>query len=128
MPEKNSMSESETEIRLVGAVGSEPRARRGAGHHPARMWLPSDEMARNFLIEPPGGASLPTAPSPGRRLPDSGGGHSRKATRSTQRPRTQSPSAAGGLSPPDQAKGSHDPRSEERRVGKECRSRWSPYH
>ena len=21
-----------------------------------------------------------------------------------------------------------DPRSEERRVGKECRSRWSPYH
>src|SRR2546425_13336999 len=23
---------------------------------------------------------------------------------------------------------SHGPRSEERRVGKECRSRWSPYH
>ena len=23
---------------------------------------------------------------------------------------------------------SHVPRSEERRVGKECRSRWSPYH
>ena len=22
----------------------------------------------------------------------------------------------------------YDPRSEERRVGKECRSRWSPYH
>ena len=22
----------------------------------------------------------------------------------------------------------HDKRSEERRVGKECRSRWSPYH
>ena len=22
----------------------------------------------------------------------------------------------------------HSPRSEERRVGKECRSRWSPYH
>ena len=22
----------------------------------------------------------------------------------------------------------HAPRSEERRVGKECRSRWSPYH
>jgi len=22
----------------------------------------------------------------------------------------------------------NDPRSEERRVGKECRSRWSPYH
>jgi len=25
-------------------------------------------------------------------------------------------------------KGSADKRSEERRVGKECRSRWSPYH
>ena len=24
--------------------------------------------------------------------------------------------------------GLHAPRSEERRVGKECRSRWSPYH
>src|SRR6267142_6614504 len=24
--------------------------------------------------------------------------------------------------------GEHDDRSEERRVGKECRSRWSPYH
>jgi len=24
--------------------------------------------------------------------------------------------------------GSVNPRSEERRVGKECRSRWSPYH
>ena len=30
----------------------------------------------------------------------------------------------GGLLPWDQA----TPRSEERRVGKECRSRWSPYH
>ena len=25
-------------------------------------------------------------------------------------------------------KSGYDPRSEERRVGKECRSRWSPYH
>ena len=25
-------------------------------------------------------------------------------------------------------RGSYDSRSEERRVGKECRSRWSPYH
>src|SRR2546422_499300 len=29
--------------------------------------------------------------------------------------------------PPDQAFGQQE-RSEERRVGKECRSRWSPYH
>ena len=26
------------------------------------------------------------------------------------------------------AKDTHEKRSEERRVGKECRSRWSPYH
>ena len=26
------------------------------------------------------------------------------------------------------SKQAHSPRSEERRVGKECRSRWSPYH
>ena len=26
------------------------------------------------------------------------------------------------------SQGLHVPRSEERRVGKECRSRWSPYH
>src|SRR5438445_4975831 len=28
----------------------------------------------------------------------------------------------------DQRQRSRSPRSEERRVGKECRSRWSPYH
>src|SRR2546422_2767305 len=32
-----------------------------------------------------------------------------------------------GLRPFEQAR-LDDPRSEERRVGKECRSRWSPYH
>src|SRR2546430_5460936 len=29
---------------------------------------------------------------------------------------------------PDRDCGDAEPRSEERRVGKECRSRWSPYH
>src|SRR5256886_7414735 len=29
---------------------------------------------------------------------------------------------------PDALEGARHPRSEERRVGKECRSRWSPYH
>jgi len=28
----------------------------------------------------------------------------------------------------EKAEDGQDPRSEERRVGKECRSRWSPYH
>src|ERR1051325_7621354 len=40
-------------------------------------------------------------------------------------------STHGGLRAPDGtpiALGYHTGRSEERRVGKECRSRWSPYH
>src|SRR5690606_9504863 len=32
------------------------------------------------------------------------------------------------LREPDAERGDRDPRSEERRVGKECRSRWSAYH
>ena len=32
------------------------------------------------------------------------------------------------LFPPKTEKGLQNLRSEERRVGKECRSRWSPYH
>ena len=35
---------------------------------------------------------------------------------------------AAGCDPKGRAGERHDPRSEERRVGKECRSRWSPYH
>src|SRR3989440_5013972 len=33
-----------------------------------------------------------------------------------------------GVSNPQVVEGWHGQRSEERRVGKECRSRWSPYH
>src|SRR2546430_15341281 len=33
-----------------------------------------------------------------------------------------------GVDPGLEATQYYDPRSEERRVGKECRSRWSPYH
>src|SRR3712207_9104105 len=40
-----------------------------------------------------------------------------------RRPPTSTASSAATL-----AAGSSAPRSEERRVGKECRSRWSPYH
>src|SRR5258708_24999988 len=36
--------------------------------------------------------------------------------------------AADGPHPHDRGGPYHDDRSEERRVGKECRSRWSPYH
>ena len=34
----------------------------------------------------------------------------------------------GGIVPIDPAERARRERSEERRVGKECRSRWSPYH
>ena len=33
-----------------------------------------------------------------------------------------------GLDPPARRRATSSRRSEERRVGKECRSRWSPYH
>src|SRR2546430_6268887 len=36
--------------------------------------------------------------------------------------------APDGLPPRDRGPGDRSLRSEERRVGKECRSRWSPYH
>src|SRR3712207_664930 len=35
---------------------------------------------------------------------------------------------AGGVTVPEEAAPETAARSEERRVGKECRSRWSPYH
>ena len=48
---------------------------------------------------------------------------------------TANPAEGGSVSPSSQQYDSGDvasvtatPRSEERRVGKECRSRWSPYH
>src|SRR2546422_10901297 len=46
---------------------------------------------------------------------------------------TTPPVALPGMSPTDRAASASPPeidseRSEERRVGKECRSRWSPYH
>ena len=39
-----------------------------------------------------------------------------------------SPEAPSSLSGPEPDHGGSAERSEERRVGKECRSRWSPYH
>src|SRR3712207_9597021 len=41
-------------------------------------------------------------------------------------PRETNPSSTARLAEPDHHV--QAPRSEERRVGKECRSRWSPYH
>ena len=41
---------------------------------------------------------------------------------------TTPPPPAASTSPPPPAASPSRPRSEERRVGKECRSRWSPYH
>src|SRR3712207_9462512 len=40
----------------------------------------------------------------------------------------QDPAVQGAADAVDVPRGTDDDRSEERRVGKECRSRWSPYH
>src|SRR5256885_2984519 len=66
--------------------------------------------------------------SAGSRSPSSGDSSSRKASWSM----TWAAHAIGTVGPLN-AKRSRSPasdtrRSEERRVGKECRSRWSPYH
>src|SRR2546429_2331427 len=53
------------------------------------------------------------------------------AGRSSARRTRHLPASAPALAPPARRWGSSsrtDRRSEERRVGKECRSRWSPYH
>src|SRR2546429_768212 len=48
--------------------------------------------------------------------------------RSGQPPGTPRPSAPGGACHDLRCMFNNPGRSEERRVGKECRSRWSPYH
>ena len=53
--------------------------------------------------------------------------------RQARRGRAPDPAAAAAIAELSGADGitvhlREDPRSEERRVGKECRSRWSPYH
>jgi len=40
----------------------------------------------------------------------------------------QGPTGTSGAAGAGAASSAKEPRSEERRVGKECRSRWSPYH
>ena len=42
--------------------------------------------------------------------------------------RSEELAIAAGTAPPTQLPDEFHSRSEERRVGKECRSRWSPYH
>src|SRR5256885_9919101 len=45
-----------------------------------------------------------------------------------ERSRQPSEGPRRAADPPRYARGEKQARSEERRVGKECRSRWSPYH
>ena len=52
---------------------------------------------------------------------------SRRMSTSTRSPSGRSPRPRSGRSIAGRSSAA-DPRSEERRVGKECRSRWSPYH
>src|SRR5256886_1901780 len=66
--------------------------------------------------------------APGHRAAEAEAGHSDAVS---ARPRQRSRIREAALEILHVARGSRlseDPRSEERRVGKECRSRWSPYH
>src|SRR2546430_7001710 len=65
-------------------------------------------------------ASCPRTPSISRSIVDV------SRTRMTDQLVPETGALAMSRVPP--ATGSTAPRSEERRVGKECRSRWSPYH
>src|SRR3989449_8448429 len=100
--------------------------------------------ALRFLIEmlparpgairtaPPPGLSAAPRRSPGATETPAGGVSAREREGRPAAGRVSSPRRAPrprGRSPPPPAPGEpRAPRSEERRVGKECRSRWSPYH
>src|SRR2546430_12811180 len=68
----------------------------------------------------PGPAKSPRYQYP----PEDSSGRSPKTFRIARRPACQSDRNGNGSS----ENGTRENRSEERRVGKECRSRWSPYH
>src|SRR2546426_8725059 len=88
-------------VHHVLGVGLQPRALAQLHDHPIFSLVP---IAPDVLVSPVGGAQS------GLAVPE------RIEHRLAASPFAADPGSAG------------HPRSEERRVGKECRSRWSPYH
>ena len=107
---------------------------------PARHWAQAPQTGRLYLYEdrrPPGAprASFPALPDAPHLRPTgtSGSGVGRKwaggggcARRRWRRCRAAASRPRAGAG--SERSGVEVFRSEERRVGKECRSRWSPYH
>src|SRR5690606_40191269 len=72
-------------------------------------------LCSSDLSSPP---QPPTSPTPATGCPPP----------PSSTPPPSSPGSPPANTPPTSAPSSSTTRSEERRVGKECRSRWSPYH
>ena len=77
---------------------------------------------------PGGAARQKNGGSQRQRLQSALGGHEKRFFHSRRAAKTATASAASPLAEPAPDTAGADDRSEERRVGKECRSRWSPYH
>src|SRR2546425_112821 len=77
-------------------------------------------VSRSFMMDPLGHLIVTLPLSRERRCHPERSARNARAARDQQIPRfARDDMLAGGL---------YKKRSEERRVGKECRSRWSPYH
>src|SRR5256885_10448184 len=98
------------------------------------LFFQAEDGIRDYKVTGVQTCALPISRSSRRAAstPSSGSSPASRSARSSRprhegRARAQAPSAAGAASC-RLAAAALDPRSEERRVGKECRSRWSPYH
>ena len=84
---------------------------------PADTPAPLVNEPKRATIEP-GPSARATEPAPANNSPEKAESDNTKANELNPNPEA----------PGFPASNSNDDRSEERRVGKECRSRWSPYH
>ena len=123
----------------------EGRARMQAELKPLVQQMPDIALRTQILVDMAGRLGLPTEElaaycglqmaHPVAHVREGGGRHGGRAAGGDARSRRPGAPMMQGASPRDQAAPADgrpwreaDDRSEERRVGKECRSRWSPYH
>src|SRR2546426_5268206 len=95
------------------------------------FFFQAEDGIRDYKVTGVQTCALPILPPRWRRRPDGAPTRCRRAsgapTQARQRRSRAAPTPSG---PPclQRQVATYAPRSEERRVGKECRSRWSPYH
>src|SRR2546429_8650925 len=70
----------------------------------------------------------PLPPATGDSVAEQGAQAAQQASKPPAKPAQQAPAKPATQTPAKPASQTPAKRSEERRVGKECRSRWSPYH